>query len=88
LEKELGENVGVVFCGDFNSVSTTAAVHHCLGMKITGNEIDMFSSGKNGIYKIENELEPPITFKSAITPLPGLSLNIYNKYDLTLLFRV
>ena len=63
--------MSVIFCGDFNSVSTTAAVNHCLGMTITGKEIDMFSSGKGGIYKIENPMEPPIVFKNAVSPTPG-----------------
>merc|ERR1711953_1236633 len=42
-------------------------------MTITGKEIDMFSSGKGGIYKIENPREPPIVFKNAVTPTPEYS---------------
>ena len=50
---------------------SAAAVDHCLGRTITGSEIDFFSSGKNGIYKLEQSIKAPLVFESAIRPMPG-----------------
>ena len=46
-EKEENGSVGIVYCGDFNNVAIGTTICHALGSPITGNEVDMFSSGKS-----------------------------------------
>ena len=68
-EKEESSSVGIVYCGDFNNVAIGTTIRHALGSPITGNEVDMFSSGKAGVFKLETPLQTPIVMKSAIEPI-------------------
>lgn len=73
-EKELAEkeencSVGVVYCGDFNNVAIGTTIRHALGNPINGNEVDMFSSGKAGVFKLETPLQTPIVMESAVEPI-------------------
>ena len=73
-EKELAEkeencSVGVVYSGDFNNVANGTTIRHALGHPINGNEVDMFSSGKAGVFKLQTPLQTPIVMKSAVEPI-------------------
>jgi len=72
-EKEESSSVGIVYCGDFNNVAIGTTIRHALGSPITGNEVDMFSSGKAGVFKLETPLQTPIVMKSAIEPIHNYS---------------
>ena len=67
----------VVFCGDFNSTPETAAVRHCLGETIEQKDLAFYSSGKAGVYKIDKDLEPALSFKMGVQPIPGFESNLF-----------
>ena len=74
--KQLDDHsAGVIFAGDFNSGAHSAAVRHCLGETIPDSDIDFYSSGSAGHYKLKEPLMPPITLSSAISPTPGETKN-------------
>ena len=61
----------MVFCGDFNSTPDTAAVRHCLGETIHNTDLAFYSSGKAGVFKLQDSLAPPLTLQMAVSPTPG-----------------
>ena len=62
----------IVFCGDFNSTPETAAIRHCLGETIEQKDLAFYSSGKAGVFKINKDLEPAVSFSMGVQPIPGL----------------
>ena len=68
-EKEENSSVGIIYCGDFNNVANGTTIRHALGHPINGKEVDMFSSGKAGVFKLQTPLQTPIVMKSAVEPI-------------------